>query len=875
MKRTSDAIPWTGALLAVLCLAGALSGQANPAQPAVKSLPVRSWLAAGPLTAPLPAWSGSKDRPFGVSDLLKFEPVEVRALRPKSGGELLWADRTRAAWRALAAGEKGVELTPSGAALETAYLAAFIDVSRWVSARVSFLTPQPFQAYLDGRVIASRLKPEDKAPAQNGGVSAVLKLETGQHLLIVKTVFDRSAAAPWSVNASLEVEERFGAGALTLPAERAGERMSIGLLLDGPKPSRVSISPDGSCVALSFRQTRPPSDESESWAEIYRIRDAALVRSLRWPGSSGSVEWTGEGLKFSTSSYDKSGGTIWVGDLADGSLKPVLSDVPKLGGHTWARDGSFLIYEVSEEADKDIEGVKRLRGLADREPGFRSLSSLYRLAPPGGARERLTAGGLSAHLDDISPDGRKILVSRTIMDTPARPYSETELSVLSLDTLEAAVVWRGSWLNSARWSPDGKSLLMLGGPSLFGDIGVNVRKGVVPNEYDAQAYLYDLEGRRATPLTRDFNPSIDQAWWSADGSVIYFLTTDKAARHLYRYRLGDKTFTLIPCGQEFIEQLSIARNAATAAVIASEPNVPGQVFSVDLGSGAVRRLKDTSAETGGELETGKVEPWTFKNKRGAVIDGLIYYPPGFDAAKKYPCIVNYYGGTTPTTIGFGGRYPKELYAAMGYVVYVLQPSGATGYGQDFSAFHVNDWGMVVADEIIDGVRKFLAAHAFVDPARVGCIGASYGGFMTELLVTKTDLFAAAISHAGISMIASYWGEGYWGYSYSAAATAGSFPWNRRDIYVNQSPLFSADKITTPLLLLHGSSDTNVPPGESFQLYTALKLLGRPVEFVEIMDQDHHILNYSKRIVWTKTILAWFDKWLKGQPEWWNDLYPQK
>jgi dipeptidyl aminopeptidase/acylaminoacyl peptidase len=183
--------------------------------------------------------------------------------------------------------------------------------------------------------------------------------------------------------------------------------------------------------------------------------------------------------------------------------------------------------------------------------------------------------------------------------------------------------------------------------------------------------------------------------------------------------------------------------------------------------------------------------------------------------------------------------------------------------------------MIVADEIIDGVKKFLAAHPFVDFRRVGCIGASYGGFMTELLLTKTNIFAAAVSHAGISDIASYWGEGYWGYSYSAVATADSFPWNRRDIYVNQSPIYSADKITTPLLLLHGSSDTNVPPGESLQLYTALKLLGREVELVEVLGQNHHILNYGKRLVWQKTILSWFDRWLKGQPEWWNDLYPQK
>ena len=155
------------------------------------------------------------------------------------------------------------------------------------------------------------------------------------------------------------------------------------------------------------------------------------------------------------------------------------------------------------------------------------------------------------------------------------------------------------------------------------------------------------------------------------------------------------------------------------------------------------------------------------------------------------------------------------------------------------------------------------------------MGASYGGFMTMLLQTRTNIFSAAIAHAGISSISSYWGEGYWGYAYSAFATANSFPWNRKDIYVNQSALFNADKITTPLLLLHGSADTNVPSGESTQLFTALKILGREVEYVQIFDQNHHIMTYNKRILWTKTIMAWFDRWLKGEPEWWFNLYPNE
>jgi dipeptidyl aminopeptidase/acylaminoacyl peptidase len=276
-----------------------------------------------------------------------------------------------------------------------------------------------------------------------------------------------------------------------------------------------------------------------------------------------------------------------------------------------------------------------------------------------------------------------------------------------------------------------------------------------------------------------------------------------------------------------------------------------------------------------DVRFGEVEPWRFKNKQGRWITGRIYYPPDFNKNKKYPCIVYYYGGASPVTREFGGRYPKNLYAAQGYIVYVLQPSGAYGFGQDFSALHVNDWGLVVADEIIDGVRKFLNAHSFVDPKRVGCMGASYGGFMTMLILTRTNLFSAAIAHAGISSISSYWGEGFWGYWYNSVSAANSFPWNRKDIYVYQSALYNADKISTPLLLLHGSQDTNVPPGESTQLFTALKLLGREVEYIQILDQNHTIMNYTKRKIWTKTILSWFDKWLKNEQEWWSSLYPEK
>ena len=159
--------------------------------------------------------------------------------------------------------------------------------------------------------------------------------------------------------------------------------------------------------------------------------------------------------------------------------------------------------------------------------------------------------------------------------------------------------------------------------------------------------------------------------------------------------------------------------------------------------------------------------------------------------------------------------------------------------------------------------------------KIGCIGASYGGFMTQYLQTRTDIFAAAISHAGISALSSYWGEGYWGYGYCSVANAGTYPWNAPEFFTKQSPLFNADQINTPLLLLHGNADTNVPIGESIQMFAALKILGKTVEFVQVDGENHGIVGYQKRIGWQNTIYAWFAKWLKDEPEWWKALYPDR
>jgi dipeptidyl aminopeptidase/acylaminoacyl peptidase len=344
---------------------------------------------------------------------------------------------------------------------------------------------------------------------------------------------------------------------------------------------------------------------------------------------------------------------------------------------------------------------------------------------------------------------------------------------------------------------------------------------------------------------------------------------------MYRLDMKKQNFTKIDLPVEVITSVDFAANTGKAVFKGSSISTPEKLYALDLTSGKSNLLLDPKAEQIKEVEFGRTEEWNFVNTRGTTIYGRVYYPVGYDPAKKYPVIVNFYGGTTPTNRAFGGRYPKNIWAAEGYFVYVMQPGGSTGFGQDFSALHVNGWGREAIDDIIEGTKKFLAAFPSADSENTGCIGASYGGFTTMMLQTRTDIFKTAIAHAGISDITSYWGEGYWGYSYSSGATRNSYPWNRKDIYVDNSPLFNADQFKNSILLLHGTADTNVPVGESLQFYAALKILGKEVEMVIVEGENHHILDYKKRLEWHDTIMSWFDKKLKNQPEHWNSMYPDK
>lgn len=906
-------------LASLVLLTSSVSSRATAAEPPAPraEVPLDAWLVLGPVEVPLPAFHADEAKEVGAADLLKRTTLDREELRPARGGRVAWPGREQPlAWEERRPEGGRLALAPgaAGGAPRVAYFAAWIEADRFVEGKLAIATPHLVRVFLDGEQVAEKTEaaggagekaepgPVDEAadaereegregqgteredsedeavaprPAATGEasedeVTADLALTTGTHLLLFEAVHDPTGPAAWTLAPRLTVEERFGGTVAVGTSPR--HHLTMSDLLDVESIGGLEMSADGELVALQLRQPELPVEHREEWVEIRRATDGATVRSLRAGEAVSDFRWGPRGTTYSYVTRDDDAATLWVGDLAGGRLEAVLERVEHLRGHAWVPDGKSIVYTVAEKAKPDERGVKRLQGLQDRWDDWRDKTYLYQVSLADGTRRRLTAGAISTDLHDIAPDGSRLLFSRSDF-VPERPFTASELYELDLGSLAPRLVARVPWFGTALYAPDGERLLVLASPTSFAEQGPELPAGLVPNLYDQQAYLVDRRTGKAEAISREFTPTIQEAFWSrADGNV--YLRAESGDRvGIFRWDPRAKRFSEVPTGVEVVDGLSLARDARRLAYFGSGATTPPRAFTQSLvGRVAPREIARPGAAVHELVDFGRVEDWDFTSAAGVKVPGRVYYPPGFDPAERYPLLVFYYGGTSPTDRSFGGRYPKSLWAAQGYVVYVLQPSGATGFGREFAARHVNDWGKVVAGEIVAGTRAFLAAHPFVDPGRVGCFGGSYGGFMTMLVITETDLFRAAISHAGISSISSYWGEGWWGYLYSAGATADSYPWNRPDIYVEQSPLFRADRITTPLLLVHGTADPNVPPGESEQMYTALTLLGKEVEYVRFEGEAHWIMRYPLRKLWWSTILAWFDRELKGEPEWWEHLY---
>ncbi|WP_440054860.1 alpha/beta hydrolase family protein [Pseudoalteromonas sp. T1lg65] len=640
--------------------------------------------------------------------------------------------------------------------------------------------------------------------------------------------------------------------------------LSAKQLFDAPTISAISQAPNGKYYITTKRHYSDAQGNSAITETTLQNQDGEIL--YRFSGlSASSFAWRDDSKQLAFFENEQ----LITLDLKTFSRNVSVHHVAGASNVKYF-DDQTLIFEWSNDGKKEGDLTKHYQGLEDRWSYARTQSQVFLADLESGLLQAVTVGNVSHSLVDFNREQNKVLVTKAISDYSAPPHMLTELVEIDLKTREARSIGKYRTLNSVKYAS--KGFYVTAGPDFANGIGRNLPDGMLANNYDGQLFWMNSEGKSVKALSKEFAPSIG-TFTVLDNDDVVFIAGAEDKRHLFSYDQSKNKMVTLNSGLDVIDQFVVSKEKnAEVLFTGTTASTPQQLKRMSISDKKAEILWDSKEIAYQNSEVAKLEEFNFTNDQGVEIKGRVYLPHNLDKAKQYPALVYYYGGTSPVSRAFTGRYPFNLWAAKGYVVYVLQPTGATGFGQKFSAEHVNAWGEHTANDIIKGTKAFVEAYPFVDEKRLGNLGASYGGFMTMLLTTKTDLFSASISHAGISNITSYWGQGWWGYLYSGEASKGSFPWNNPNLYSQHSPVFNADKVKTPLLLIHGDADTNVPPGESHNMYTALKLLGQDVELVEYKGADHQIFARDKRFHWWNTMLAYFDKHLKDEPQWWEHLY---
>ena len=739
-------------------------------------------------------------------------------------------------------------------------LSFYVNNSDYVKGTISVRGPRHYKLYVDG--------------AEAGGE---LRLAPEHHTIDIRFLSQPSDTD--SISVTIDANRQ------VVPTLSSRHPYMVHDLTDGRRVRGASLSADGRYVSLSY-QTTERGGQSRWEYELRQVKDQRLLsrpqQSVRWmPRTCAYIEEVWEGDRR----------MLYSVSPATGQRTLFAGSVPK-GGYAISPTEDYLIITAEEEGPKEDRDVFEVTEMDDRQPGWRNRSYLVKHDVATGLSQRITFGSKDQYLADISPDGRQLLVASSYSRLAQRPTEVQDYYLLDAATLRADTLLQcAGFLGGAQFSPDGRQLLITGNPEAFDRIGCQLPADRTPSMTENELFLFDIASRQVTPLTRDFDPSVESVVWSQADGMIYFSAENRDYVHLFRLNPATRGIEQLPLQGDYIYRWDMASQTAALAWLSYNTLEPASAYVATVsakqkGKAPAATLLFDGREALGDAEVGTCQDWNFQNSKGDTVYGRLYLPADFDAQKRYPLIVYYYGGCSPVSRYFESPYAPQMWNSLGYVAYILQPSGCTGFGQEWASRHVNTaggtpdadgrvHGGTPAGDIIEGVEQLCREHPFINREKIGCMGASYGGFMTQYLQTVTDLFACAVSHAGIANHTSYWGEGYWGYNYSEVSMANSYPWSHRQLYVDQSPLFRADKIHTPLLLLHGNADTNVPLIESLQMFTALKLLGREVALVEVEGQNHHIQDYGKREKWLATQMAWFQRWLKDDPSWWEALYPKK
>ncbi|MSV29053.1 MAG: S9 family peptidase [Bryobacterales bacterium] len=585
----------------------------------------------------------------------------------------------------------------------------------------------------------------------------------------------------------------------------------------------VVPSPDGKLAAWTETRAVMDGEKSEMLMQVFLAQSdgTGRVQLTRGEKSSEAPAFSADG-RYVIFASERDGRKNLYRVAVNGGEAERLSDWKgAMASFQLSPDGKWIAF-AGREADPDEELAKREKRdfrVIDENPKNHSLWII-----PFESDAKRPARGIASgpwHAGSIawSPDSRRIAFG-THSSPAADALKSADIREVEIETGKTADIAASAAIEAQpSYSPDGRRLAF-------------VRSANPPSVFsDNRIALFDRQTGQVRELPATFDGSPNIIAWSKDSTRVYFSEARRTRSGIHAMPVDGAPLPLLEPAAGVIGQ-NARMNASGAYLGFTKQSAaePVEAFMMDVAS--ARAVKVSDANPGPRPPLGETSVVRWKSKDGMEIEGLLTLPTGYAKGTKCPLILVIHGGPSgvfgETFIGAHGPYPTASFASKGYAVLRPNPRGSSAYGRAFRSANLNDWGGGDYRDLMSGIDSVIT-QGIADERRLAVMGWSYGGYMTNWVITQTSRFKAAAAGAGLSNLISMWGTNDVPTVLDDYFSGPSYEQIER--YARLSPLRHAGNVTTPTLILHGEADVRVPTSQGYEMYSAIKRHGVPAQMV--------------------------------------------
>jgi dipeptidyl aminopeptidase/acylaminoacyl peptidase len=633
----------------------------------------------------------------------------------------------------------------------------------------------------------------------------------------------------------------------------------------------AQVSPDGRDIGCAVAVTDLKANQirSELWLvpmDSGPARQIALqanaIERIGWSPRGGQLAVLGSAVEGAAKDTPRT--CLWIVEGATGSSKRLTSIqrsnhyLAHQGANLcWSPDGVYLAYLAAADRPAPPAGdpivIDRIQYKTRTALSDNRRTHIWIVETATGKTRQLTQGRFDEHSIDWSPRGDEIVFCSNRAPDPDANLNYDLFTVRVSDgRIDQLTKTAGSEMSPV-WSPDGRSVAY-----------TMTRRAVTTIDSvaeDDHVWVLDRKSGAARELTARLDRRCSHVRWGPDGDQVYFLARDHGKSLIYRIAAtgGEARPQFTVSGS--VTNFSLPTHGGRRACVQSTPTQPAEVWT--LGNDAGDRVMRTRFNADAVAKWPLVEPRQvrFMSFDNTPVEGWLMVPPAATAERKVPLILYIHGGPHGM-YGYSFSPTFQLLCMRGYAILFLNPRGSNGYGQQFSDGCVNDWGGGDYRDLMTGLEHVLQEHPELDAGRLGVTGGSYGGYMTNWIITQTGRFKAAVSYAGLSNLISFYATSL--YQDLIHVEFSGQPWERYDLLWARSPLKHIKRAATPTLILHGEADHDVHITQSEELYTALKVRGVRTVFVRYPREGHGATEPRDLLDQLQRTVAWFDEFLQPQ-----------